>query len=492
MSLRSTIARPTLTPALNVRSTTPPVLTLRSFVRTNAPPLPGLTCWNSTTWNSVPSSSSGHAVLQVVRGHAHSTHQLLGGSRDLAAAVRGHLDHVLDPDASEAGNVHAGLDRDDHPSTSSRPRPIAATAPRGSPARRRDRGRAGTRRRARRRRSPNARRRRPPSSRRRHGRRRSRRAAPPRPGRGSRAAAGSGSPNATVRVMSEWYPSASAPKSSLTRSPRDELPVRQVVVGFRRVVAERHDRVERAILGAGVDHRPLEDLGEHCARVTPARRPPPRTTVSNARSAKPCARSIAAISSASLTRAQALDLRTDRHELQALRPIRELFPRLVGERRAARTPRAWRRAFGTRRRGARVVLPVDGPRQVGHLVAGLRRVPAVGQEHRRRVRRDHELRVRPREAGQVAHVGQARDDQRLELRLRRGVRRAARASARDPRQRLQRDDGTHRRRRRRSSPGTPARSPSAGGTPRARRCSSCGPRSPGGRTPRRRRGARRK
>ena len=49
MPLRSTIASPTFTPALNVRSTTAPVLTLRSFVRTNAPPLPGFTCWNSTT-----------------------------------------------------------------------------------------------------------------------------------------------------------------------------------------------------------------------------------------------------------------------------------------------------------------------------------------------------------------------------------------------------------------------------------------------------------
>ena len=35
-------------PALNVLSITAPSSTLRSFVRTNAPPLPGLTCWNST------------------------------------------------------------------------------------------------------------------------------------------------------------------------------------------------------------------------------------------------------------------------------------------------------------------------------------------------------------------------------------------------------------------------------------------------------------
>src|SRR5918992_1531684 len=50
MSFRSTMARPTFTPALNVRSTTAP--------------------------------------------------------------VRGHLDHVFDADAAEPGNVHAGFDRD--------------------------------------------------------------------------------------------------------------------------------------------------------------------------------------------------------------------------------------------------------------------------------------------------------------------------------------------------------------------------------------------
>src|SRR6478672_6298934 len=55
MSWRSTIACSTRMPALNVRSRTLPVRTLRSLVRTKAPPLPGLTCWNSTTWNR-PSS----------------------------------------------------------------------------------------------------------------------------------------------------------------------------------------------------------------------------------------------------------------------------------------------------------------------------------------------------------------------------------------------------------------------------------------------------
>src|SRR5919202_1175644 len=44
-------------PARNVRSMTLPSDARRSFVRTNAPPLPGLTCWNSTTLKTVPSTS---------------------------------------------------------------------------------------------------------------------------------------------------------------------------------------------------------------------------------------------------------------------------------------------------------------------------------------------------------------------------------------------------------------------------------------------------
>src|SRR4051794_8998532 len=47
----------TLTPALKVRSTTWPVRTFFSLVRTKAPPLPGLTCWNSTTFHRTPSRS---------------------------------------------------------------------------------------------------------------------------------------------------------------------------------------------------------------------------------------------------------------------------------------------------------------------------------------------------------------------------------------------------------------------------------------------------
>src|SRR5450756_826618 len=58
MSRLSTLAVSTFTPALNVRSTTLPESTFLSLVRTKAPPLPGLTCWNSTTVQSWPSKFS--------------------------------------------------------------------------------------------------------------------------------------------------------------------------------------------------------------------------------------------------------------------------------------------------------------------------------------------------------------------------------------------------------------------------------------------------
>ena len=58
MSRRSTVAVSTLTPALKVLSTTLPDITFFSLVCTKAGPLPGLTCWNSTTDHSWPSRLS--------------------------------------------------------------------------------------------------------------------------------------------------------------------------------------------------------------------------------------------------------------------------------------------------------------------------------------------------------------------------------------------------------------------------------------------------
>src|SRR5919106_1386166 len=44
-------------PARKVLSSTAPSLERLSLVRTNAPPLPGFTCWNSTILKTVPSTS---------------------------------------------------------------------------------------------------------------------------------------------------------------------------------------------------------------------------------------------------------------------------------------------------------------------------------------------------------------------------------------------------------------------------------------------------
>src|SRR3954451_8317721 len=55
MLRRSTVAVSTLVPALKVLSTVLLDSTFFSLVRTKAGPLPGLTCWNSTTDQSWPS-----------------------------------------------------------------------------------------------------------------------------------------------------------------------------------------------------------------------------------------------------------------------------------------------------------------------------------------------------------------------------------------------------------------------------------------------------
>src|ERR1041385_7557742 len=120
MSLRSTMASPTLTPALKVRSITAPVLTFRSFVRTNAPPFPGFTCWNSMTWKRLPSRSRVIPRFRslvdtlmfsdvLLPAGALQHEELFGGPRDDAAPLRGDHHHVLDPHPAEPSHVHPGL-----------------------------------------------------------------------------------------------------------------------------------------------------------------------------------------------------------------------------------------------------------------------------------------------------------------------------------------------------------------------------------------------
>src|SRR5690606_30951026 len=124
MARLSTTACSTRSSARNVLSSMPPERTLRSLVRTKAGPLPGFTCWKSTTWNS-PSDRSrampvfrSWVVVAAMRARAPGACRgldggILGRQRQRAAALGGDHDRVLDADATVLGEVDAGLDGDD-------------------------------------------------------------------------------------------------------------------------------------------------------------------------------------------------------------------------------------------------------------------------------------------------------------------------------------------------------------------------------------------
>src|SRR5205085_12202946 len=110
-------------PARNVRSITAPSLARRSFVLTNAPPFPGLTCWNSTTLKTVPSTSMWvplrNWLVEITSAegsgagrHSVDDRQLLRERAQHIAARFGNDDQVLDPDAELAREVDPRLDRD--------------------------------------------------------------------------------------------------------------------------------------------------------------------------------------------------------------------------------------------------------------------------------------------------------------------------------------------------------------------------------------------
>src|SRR5436309_4869317 len=157
MSFVSVRTRANFSPARNVRSTTAPLSSDFSFVRTKAPPLPGFTCWNSTMRQKPPSSSMCIPFLnwfvltvsatdvkarrfvpalpcggireralsgRAAQGHATSVRRRQVGAsadRDQVLAEPGEVvdaavadgDVVLDPDARPALQVDPRLDRDD-------------------------------------------------------------------------------------------------------------------------------------------------------------------------------------------------------------------------------------------------------------------------------------------------------------------------------------------------------------------------------------------
>src|SRR6516164_8405875 len=118
ISRLSTLAMSTLMPALKVLSTTLPDITFFSLVRTKAGPLPGLTCWNSTTFHSCPSRFSVMPFFRsfvVATGRLHalqdeqfpvrrevSHRSLRHRCQCPGSPARRHDQHVLDPDAALA------------------------------------------------------------------------------------------------------------------------------------------------------------------------------------------------------------------------------------------------------------------------------------------------------------------------------------------------------------------------------------------------------
>src|SRR5918911_4019117 len=117
MFLTSVCTRGNFSPARNVRSTTAPESRFFTFVRTNAPPLPGFTCWNSTMRQTPPSSSmcmplrnwfvltTSATAASLVNGH-----ELLRERRQHLRSIVADDDEVLDADAAAALEVDPRLD----------------------------------------------------------------------------------------------------------------------------------------------------------------------------------------------------------------------------------------------------------------------------------------------------------------------------------------------------------------------------------------------
>src|SRR6266545_1643183 len=128
MARFSRMATSTGSAARKVLSSTRPVRTFFSLVRTKAPPLPGLTCWNSTTFIKLPSMfrvipffrsfvvgigassslASGSDASRAVRPS--QLDELLGCGGEELVAARTDDREILDPHAAEAGKVDTWFD----------------------------------------------------------------------------------------------------------------------------------------------------------------------------------------------------------------------------------------------------------------------------------------------------------------------------------------------------------------------------------------------
>src|SRR3954464_10503100 len=99
---------------------TAPVRTFFSLVRTKAPPLPGFTCWNSTTEKSpsgrsrlMPLRRSLVLMLMTACSLLSLDDQLFRGVGQRDRSRLGHDHRVLDADAAVLGEIDTRLDGDD-------------------------------------------------------------------------------------------------------------------------------------------------------------------------------------------------------------------------------------------------------------------------------------------------------------------------------------------------------------------------------------------
>src|SRR3954454_22040565 len=122
ISRLSTMACSNFSSARYVRSITAPVRTFLSLVRTKAPPLPGFTCWKSTTEKRpsgrsrlMPLRRSLVLMLMTACSLLSLDDQLFRGVGQRDRSRLGDDHRVLDADAAVLGEIDTRLDGDDVP-----------------------------------------------------------------------------------------------------------------------------------------------------------------------------------------------------------------------------------------------------------------------------------------------------------------------------------------------------------------------------------------
>src|SRR5919201_206030 len=123
-SLTSVWTRGNFSPARNVLSTTAPESRFFNRVRTNAPPFPGFTCWNSTIRQTessiemcIPLRNWFVLTVSAIGAPVYSRrlldcHELLRERAQEGRSVVSDRDEILDAHTPDSHQVDPGLDRD--------------------------------------------------------------------------------------------------------------------------------------------------------------------------------------------------------------------------------------------------------------------------------------------------------------------------------------------------------------------------------------------